>query len=221
MKRRLLFISATLAFATQNVMATEITFENLGLPNYGMISANLATNASAPGDGFNIGSGWTPDVAVSMSSVDSAGTLVSPNLLFWGTGYGNLPQVAFASANGLYSRVSLSATPGNLVTINSFTLAGYPQSDLVADRIRIFDGNGVDLWTAPSLTVGGTGPASSTYSPTISAQNLTLEFGSNWNIGLGKLDFNQSVDPVPEPASLAAVTVGTLALLRRKRKSTK
>lgn len=196
-------------------MATTITFTGLNLGDYGIISPNLGSNANSAGAGYEEGAGWTPDVAVTMSSVDVQGNLFQPHILHWNTGYGDLTNVGFAASNGYYSRIRLDASAGYFVRLNSFDLGGWPNSDLFAQRIRVLDGNGNILWNQDGTMVLGANNAHSSYAPNISGSSLILEFGNNWNIGVDNINFTQ--EPVPEPATMTALAVGALALIRRKR----
>lgn len=196
-------------------MATTITFAGLNLGDYGIINPNLASNANAAGAGYEEGAGWTPDVAVTMSTVTDLGVQFEPHILHWNTGYGDLTNVGFSASNGYYSRIRFDASNGQLVSLNSFDLAGYFQNNLEAARIRVMDGNGNVLWNQDGTIVSGTGPSHSSYSPSVSGSSLILEFGSNWNIGVDNINFTQQ--PVPEPATMTALAVGALALIRRKR----
>lgn len=196
-------------------MATTITFAGLNLGDYGVISPNLASNANAAGAGYEEGAGWTPDVAVSMTTVTDLGVQFEPHILHWNTGYGDLTNVGFSASNGYFSRIRFDASNGQQVSLNSFDLAGYFQNDLEAVRIRVMDGNGNVLWNRDGTIVSGTGASHSSYSPSVSGSSLILEFGSNWNIGVDNINFTQQ--PVPEPATMTALAVGALALIRRKR----
>jgi hypothetical protein len=209
-----LAFGATAALSTV-ASATTLTFDALNLLNYGAIPTNLGSNASSPGAGYVMGAGWTPDVAVSMSTVDSFGALLNGNLSYWNQQYGDLTDVAFPVSSGNYARITLSASGGNTVTINSFDLGGYLTNSLNATRIRVLDSSGNILWNQDNTTVNGTGPSHSSYLPAITAQSLTLEWGDSWNIGLDNLNFTQST--VPEPASVAFLSLGALALIKRRR----
>lgn len=149
-----------------------------------------------------------------MSSVDDTGNLFQPHILHWNTGYGDLTSVGFAASNGYYSRIRLDASAGFLVRLNSFDLGGWPNTDLFAQRVRVLDGNGNILWNQDGTMVLGNN-AHSSYSPSVSGSSLILEFGNNWNIGVDNINFTQQ--PVPEPATMTALAVGALALVRRKR----
>lgn len=198
--------------------ATLLHFDGLGLANYGDIPSNLGSFASTAVTGVSQGSAWTPNVAVSMSSVLADGSLGASNLDFWNTSYGDLTDVAFPVSSGWFGRVKLTADPGFLVTINSFDLGGYPGTNLTASRIRIYNSLGNVVWNQDGTTVIGAGPSHSSYAPAITDSTLTLEYGDNWNIGLDNLNFTQSV-PVPEPLSISALALGGLALLKRRKKS--
>ncbi|RYG24015.1 PEP-CTERM sorting domain-containing protein [bacterium] len=81
----------------------------------------------------------------------------------------------------------------------------------------MLDSNGSVFWSAPSLIVNGAGPSHSNYSPNIvSSTSITIEWGSNWNIGIDNVSFAQQA--VPEPATMAALGLGLAALARRRRR---
>jgi hypothetical protein len=195
--------------------ATTLTFDGLGLTDFVEIPSTLGSNATVDGPGYNVTSGTTPNISVSMTTVNDSGAINVPNLLYWSTDYGDLVDVAFAVSNGDYARVTLTADSGYAVNLQTFDLAGYPAVDWLADRIRVYDGAGTVLWNQDGTTVLGAGPAHSSYAPNITGSTLILEYGSNWNIGLDNLTF---VQVVPEPSSLLLGSLAGLALLRRRRR---
>ncbi|MBI5708379.1 MAG: PEP-CTERM sorting domain-containing protein [Armatimonadetes bacterium] len=209
--------------------ATVLTFSDLGKPdgsggstalvNYDAIDQGYGDNVTGsggfPSGSYLMGNGWTPNVTASYDTVDGTGASVENWVEYWDTGYGDLVDVAYAGISGYYARITLTPDSGNTVTINSFDLAGWPTSDLTADAIHILNASGTEVWSASSMNVEGNAGHTS-FSPGISSSGaLTIEWGTNWNIGIDNVNFDQGL--VPEPASLAVLGLGTLAMIRRKR----
>lgn len=211
---------ATLAVVGATAQATVLTFADLGLSNYGAIPQTYGDNVTGPGGtggSYLQGNGWTPNITTSYLTVDANGAETSPSISYWGTGYGDLLNSAFPASSGRYARVTLTPAAGWDVVLNSFSLAGYPQANLTADRIRVIGANGNELWSSSNLLVNGVGPSRSNYAPNLrSSGPLTIEFGTNWNIGISNINFDQA-NPVPEPTTLAGLGIAALLLQRRKR----
>jgi hypothetical protein len=207
---------ALIAIATTSVsQATIITYSGLGFLN-GQALAGIGTNAGAPGTGYIQGNGWTPNIAVATETRNLDGSLAYPNLAYWDQNYGDLTDVGYAVTNGTMARVILTADSGSLVRLNSFDLAGYFRADLGVARLQVKDGTGAILFNQDGTTVSGAGGTHSSYAPALQAQQLIIEWGTNWNVGIDNINFDQ-VSAVPEPASMVALTVGGLALLRRRK----
>jgi hypothetical protein len=200
--------------------ATILTFGGLNLSNYGEISSSygdrVTDTGSAPTGTYEQGNGWTASIVTDYQAVDTNGVVYDDNLLYWDTGYGDLSDVAFVPVSGTYARIILTADAGMLVRLNSFDLGGYPGSDLEADSITVKDGNGNVLWSASDLTVIGSG-GHSTYTPNLVANQLVLEWGTNWNIAIDNVNFDEA-DVVPEPATLALLGLGLAAIAKRRRR---
>ena len=191
---------------------TTLDFNGLGLPDYGVISGTYGSNAAN-----------TPNIGVSYRSFNTTNnSTVAPNLLLWNTGYGDLNNIAFASQNGLGAEITLTPDPGYAVTLGSFDLAGYFQSNLTASFIRVVDATNTPVWSSGSSTVLGIGPSHSSYSPGITSTGpLKIQFGTNWDIGIDNVRFSQSSSSVPEPGTLAlGLLPGAFVFLRfRKRRA--
>lgn len=190
--------------------ANSITFEGLGLPNFGDIPAN---HKDHDGDTANIG--------VAYRTISPAGAVLNNHLDFWSTGYGDLLNVAYAVSNGNYAEIIFTPDPGWAVALLSFELAGYFNADRTAE-VLVKSGSSMIDYTGLVQGAFDGGPRHSTYTPNlISGQTLTLRWGRDWNVAIDNIAFRQ-IDceqvpgacpaETPEPNSLAALALGLLGL---------
>jgi hypothetical protein len=181
--------------------ALVLTFDNLSLPDYGSIPTDYGSYAAGPSSTYLQGNGYTPNVGVSYSS--TFGSTVKNYLSYWSTGYGSLVNVAYPVDNGSLGEIRFIANPGYEVTLNSFDLASWG-SDLSNDTLRILDGSGNVLFNP----FGGS-PYVVTYAGgmqfrdlNVSASELRLQWGNQWDIGIDNVNFDERVassNPVPAP----------------------
>lgn len=203
MNRRLLTTLALLVSLMPAAARTDtiLNFDDLSLPDYGLIAADYGSHASG-----------APNVGVSYRTfIDATGTMDSNQLQFWNTNYGDLSKVAYANGNGFGAEIALTPDAGYSVTLASFNLAGYPRTNLVASFVRIVDTQDNILWSLPdNSTIIGAGPSHSTFTPNLtSTTTLRIQWGINWNIGIDNISYSQAeAGIVPEPTSLA---MGSLA----------
>jgi hypothetical protein len=150
-----------------------------------------------------------------------------PSTFGWYSNYGDLSSVIYTAASDGVLRVTLTADPGYMVSLNSFDLAGWSQTDHVTKSVKIFDSLGHSLFSQSNVLVQGdnVGPRHTAFSFTsltsqiiniqIDASNITDAFGAE-TVGLDNLRFTQ----VPEPGSLTLAAAGAVAigmLLRKRR----
>ena len=209
--------------ASMSVNATVLTFDGLGLPIYGAISQDYGDRVTATSDAtgnYLAGNGFTGNITASYRTSNPDNSLHLDYVDYWSTSYGDLVDVAFAANNGKYAEVTLTADAGWNVLINSFDMAGWPTADVALAGLSILDSSGATLWDSGVSIIHGAGSVHDSFSPNITANSLTLRWGTNWDIGLDNLNFDQVRAPVsvPEPASIVLLSLGLIGLGISKRK---
>ena len=134
------------------------------------------------------------------------------SMQFWSNDYSGMQRVAFG---GLDPSISLLATSGNVVSLNSFDVGAWPNADR-STQVTVIDlaDNSTVLTTGP-ITVLGSTPTSYAFSSQSSAVGFKISFGPDgYNVGIDNLNFSTS--PIPEPATGALLLVGLAALGWRK-----
>lgn len=141
------------------------------------------------------------------------------SLQFWSTSYNQLEDILWAGGNDSNSRgrITLAATDGYFINLDSLDLGAYPSS---ARYTHLTVSNGIDTYAFEGAV--GTGNLASTFSAFGAAgigSNITIEwYNSAYNVGIDNIHY--TVMAVPEPASLAMLMAGLGLLgLMRIRKS--
>lgn len=223
MKLKLLAAALPLVLFAGHANATILTFDGLGLPNYGDIPGSYGDNVTAlsmPSGNYGQGNGFTPNVAVEYRTWRiSDNSLIANNLDYWSTDYGDLVGVAFPTTSGdAFAEISLIAESGWNVLLNSFDLGGWSMRTY-DNRVRILDGNGTVLFEQNPATILGAGGTHSTFTPNLSANVIRIQYGfNNWNIGIDNVNFDQT--PVPLPASAYLFGSALMGLIASRRKRT-
>ena len=155
------------------------------------------------------GNGFTPNVTVDYLTVNS-----NPGMDAWGSGFGDLTNVANSSHQTHGAEIKFTADVGYEVTINSFDLSKY-YDDTEITTIKILDENRELVWSADSLFVDSVNHTS--FIPDITGTELTICFGDGWNIGIDNINFDQSA-AVPIPGAVWLLGSGLIGLIAvRKR----
>ena len=211
--------------------AAVLTFDITGINNFDSLNspsfAGYGDRITSFTNGiFSYGSagGLTPNVVVDY-----------PNnrTLWWSLEYGNLTNVIYAEEPGTsILDVTLTADPGFEVVLDSFDLAGWPNTDYTINSVQVLSG-GTSVFSQSNVFISGTTRTSFNTSNlgSLAASSLTIRFdatnlGSDSdNIGLDNIQFSQrstSFSPVgtSEPSALVAISAvaGIATFLKRARK---
>lgn len=182
------------------------------------------------GDG---GEGFTPDVNLDIFAANA--TPSDSHVRLWQNGYGDLVNVIFAEGPGTAGAPMLSvrftASPGYLVDLYGFDLAGFGQ-DYVIAGVSVLAGS-TTLFSETDVRIEGdqSGPGHTTFAFTtpLSAPELLLRIdmsnlapGIQDNVGLDSIRFGQTPPRVvPEPSAawllIAGLTIRTVARRRNRR----
>lgn len=187
------FATAILSSSAALFAATSVlTFDGLGLTNYGVIPGSYGDNLAN-----------TPNVTVDYRTfAPGVYTTFSNDLLFWDTGYGSLTNVAIASGAGGGSEISLVASAGFVVDLTSLNVASFGGVDRGDQLLRVLDGAGNVLADYSPVTVLGTG-FNNILTPGVSASTLRIQFGNTWNVAIDNIAFGQrAVTQPPTPAGV-------------------
>jgi hypothetical protein len=137
-------------------------------------------------------------------------TVPVSSLLFWGPDYSDLTNVAYGTTT---PEIFLSPLTGYEVTLNSFDLGAWPNTDR-SSQWTLLDGLGNLLLSSGPITVGGT-TATSVAPGLTSANGIRIQFGPDaFNVGIDNIDFTvreTDEEPgvaVPEPTSMALLGLG-------------
>lgn len=196
----LLAIALTPA-ATQVVL----DFDTLSLDDYGDIPGTY-------GDGLDLN---IVDISYATRHA-TTGAVLAANLDFWNNNYGDLSKVAFATQNGAIAEITFMPAEGYGVRLVSFDMAGWPNVDRSNTIMRLVDANQQVVYdfaaNGPVAIEGGRqGVQHSTFTPDFSfAGPLTLQWGTDWNIGVDNITFESvPLSVIPEPSTWALLAVGS------------
>jgi hypothetical protein len=176
--------------------ATILTFNNLGIGNFGDIPGTYGDNVSALSDAvgsYGIGNGFTPNITVEYRTLSvgggSGGTLFN-DLDFWSTQYGDLLNVAYPVNPTSTGEISFVPEPGWSVLLNSFDLGGWPRQNKPNQPLLILDEDYNVIASFSPFFVPGQGHA--TVTPNITrGGTLRIQFGDNWSVGIDNINFDQ------------------------------
>ncbi len=215
--------------------ATIVGFGQLGGSN-ATVPANLASNATADGNGFVVTNGATPNIALTWDAnwdIHTSTRFTGLEAKTVGGGAwddeGSIPRVGqLDTAN---HTIGFSASSGIALVLNSFDFAHTAETTgTTVWDFTLTDSNSVVVWTQTltlnntgtgandgnivTLTPSFTGTAGTAYTLTFNRTSQT--YASDGRHAIDNLSFNQVA--VPEPASAAFAGLAGLALLARRRR---
>jgi hypothetical protein len=212
---------------TSPSQAIILTFD-MGLGNGNAVDQNYGDNVtSTPNGSFSYGTagGFTPNVT----------TAYTTGANFWDTAYGDLTNVIYQNqATGNFA-LTLTADSGYNVVLNSFDLAGWPNTDYTINSVSVNNGSS-DVFSQSSVAIeGDSGHSSFNFGGTpLIASQLIISFDSSNlntaadNIGIDNVRFSQQASSAAVPfefsPSLGLLLIGGLfggKHLYRKHKASK
>jgi hypothetical protein len=198
--------------------------------NFGANTTGTTTVPNGAGtDTFNyqIGNGWTPDISMSYGvgpapahSLDYTGPASE-----WPNGATELEGSATNPNDDFY--FSFTPAPGYEVRVNSYVLSNVTfvaaSSDCTLYENTVGGPTMVPTFAPPNLNRPGTETVDllDNENSTFYAGTLVLDIrqvnGNDGSLGVYNLNFDEQA--VPEPASFACLSLGGLALLRRRKRA--
>lgn len=213
-------VGATLLFANPvHAQGTTVLTFDLGpqVGNGAFVPQAYGDNVTAATMGdFSYGGSapFTPNISVLYSGGDTG-----PGV--WNTNYGDLTNVIFGQQSE-FLFVTFTPQAGSTVRLNSFDLAGWPDTDYVIDAVQVFaDGN--PLFEQFNVFINGaTGtPRHTPFTFTNLTANtfLTIQIDArnlgnqSDNIGIDNISFSQlggNAAAAPEPGTLSLLALAGL-----------
>ncbi len=140
-----------------------------------------------------------------------------PGLLFWATDYNDLVNVAWTSGNDSSSiaEIFLSPTPGNKVTLNSFDLGAFSNTQRDS-QYTILDGAMNELFSSGTIPIGiQPGNLHNTFTPNLTSHDgIRIQWGpSAFNVGIDNVDFTVMPAAVPVPSAMLLFGTGIAGLV--------
>lgn len=175
-------------------------------------AGNICT-AGACGDGSQILQTYGDvagivDVIYDSNASDAAVT----NMFHWTTQYSGLNNVAYGN-NGATAEIYLKPEAGYSLTLTSFQLGAWPNTDRTS-QVTLLGGDGSVLASTGNITISGLSPTSFAVGQT-RTDGFRIQFGPDgFNVGIDNITFSWTKldggggggggnNNVPAPASLA------------------
>lgn len=211
--------------------ATVIGFGQLGGSNT-TVPANLASRATAAGNGFVVSNGTTPNIAVTWDSLWDVHTSSFFNALesrtVGGGAWDNEGSIArVGQLDTSFHTIVLAADPGFALVLNSFDFVHTNETAGTTVWALSLTNSSLAVVWSQTLTMNNAVPSTSllTVSPNFTGtlgEDYTLTFNQtsqtypgNGRHAIDNFSFNQAV---PEPSSLVLLGLGVTGMFLRRRR---
>lgn len=198
--------------AQATVLTFTSTFGTGGLGAYG----DRVSTSPQGGTTYGEGDGWTPNVVLDFVTLSNAGPAT-----LWNSGYASLSGALGHGSFNVPSRIDFKPDAGYVVTLRGFDIATW-SSGSYQTNIRIWDDS--TSFDSPLFSFNQSLSPNIVYrplaTPIAGTGTLRLYVSNLGSTGLDNVHFIQSA--VPEPASLAMMSLGVAGLLlatRRRRQA--
>ena len=164
--------------------------------------------------------GSTAVVTVSYQSLYIDGSQYDASASTWNNGYSNLNSAIYSDYYAGLLAITLTANnPAANVTLNSFEVGGYYQTNQTANVLEVVNGSNpadvlLNYATSPVTISGAT---EQTFAPAITGNSLEIILGSTWDLGVNNISYTYTATPIPGALWLAgSALAGLIGLGRRK-----
>jgi hypothetical protein len=203
----LIVIGSGFASPSQAIVATF----DIGISNGNAVDQAYGDNVTSTINGsFSYGAagGFTPNVTASYT----------PGAAFWDVDYGDLTNVLYQTQTTGNFALTLTADTGYDVLLDSFDLAGWPDTDYTINSVTVSDGSN-NLFSQSNVAIeGDSGHSAFNFTSPLTASQLIISFDSSNlgsfssdNIGIDNVQFSQQASSAAVPFEFSP-TLGLLII---------
>jgi hypothetical protein len=170
----------------------------------------------ACGNGGSINQAYGDAAAIDFNFSGNAGGTSS--MLFWATAYSKLERIAYGNSSSSAPVITITALAGNFVSLGSFQLGAWPDTDRQTQLTVTELGTGNVLLSTGPFNLPGSAPSTFNINKT-SSKGFQISFGPDgFNVGIDNIVYSTS--PIPEPGTWALMALGLAgvgSMVRRRK----